>query len=58
MGVLLVIVNTEPSLVMVIISPKTPVFPPILILSCKNFSNEAISKISSAAGSEQSILNF
>jgi len=49
---------TEPSLDIVTCSPNTPVLPPSLIRSCKNFSNEDISKISSAAGSEASIVYF
>jgi len=39
-------------------SPNTPVLPPTLIRSFKNFSKEEISKISSAAGSVQSMVNF
>jgi len=39
-------------------SPILPVRPLILIRSCKNFSKEAISKISSSTGSVQSIVNL
>merc|ERR1712113_104253 len=36
-------------------SPKTPVLPSTLILSCRNFSNDEISMILSSTGLEQSI---